>query len=475
MALLAADALTLLHPLSLDELRARLPRGPVTPDKVLIVECWEDCYPYRIMPSLRLQEDLLALYGPGGQGRLQASDVSTISFGDLQSWLDAPDDPAHEDTATALTDATWVLFALSEYNPDARPASGAVKRLLNASPIDLRNKNLVAIAYNVPYNLDSTEISKLAAYFAVYSKTQSAIDTSFRAIFGDVTPGGHAPVDVSGIFYDVSDAVQPDPAEQITVSLFATDPSDLTAGAPVGLVAGPVLDRNGNPVPDGTIVTFVVASPDGSTTTATGSTVDGIAGAAVAVDASGVYRATASVAGITSEPLGVEVGDGAPQPTDTDGNSTSGAGGPSALLLALAIGVPTSVIAGGAALGGMLVLRRRPAASPATVESPGEAPLPERVLRVDPETRRVYVKGVEAQPPLSGEQFRLLLYLYERAGKVIGRQELVENVWPEEHSEGVSEEALDALVRRVRERIVQAGGERSYIVTLRGQGFRLEV
>jgi DNA-binding response OmpR family regulator len=39
----------------------------------------------------------------------------------------------------------------------------------------------------------------------------------------------------------------------------------------------------------------------------------------------------------------------------------------------------------------------------------------------------------------------------------------------------VSEEALDALVRRVRERIVQAGGERSYIVTLRGQGFRLEI
>jgi DNA-binding response OmpR family regulator len=52
---------------------------------------------------------------------------------------------------------------------------------------------------------------------------------------------------------------------------------------------------------------------------------------------------------------------------------------------------------------------------------------------------------------------------------------LIRHVWPEAHSEGVSEEALDALVRRVRERIAQAGGERSYIVTLRGQGFRLEV
>ena len=55
-----------------------------------------------------------------------------------------------------------------------------------------------------------------------------------------------------------------------------------------------------------------------------------------------------------------------------------------------------------------------------------------------------------------------------------GREELVRHIWPDAHIEGVSEEALDALVRRVRERIVQAGGERTYIVTLRGQGFRLE-
>jgi DNA-binding response OmpR family regulator len=96
-------------------------------------------------------------------------------------------------------------------------------------------------------------------------------------------------------------------------------------------------------------------------------------------------------------------------------------------------------------------------------------------LRVDADTRRVYVKGVEAKPPLSNEQFRLLSYLYERAGKVVSREELITHVWPDAHAEGVSEEALDALVRRVRERIAQSGGERSYIVTLRGQGFRLDV
>ena len=86
----------------------------------------------------------------------------------------------------------------------------------------------------------------------------------------------------------------------------------------------------------------------------------------------------------------------------------------------------------------------------------------------------MYVKGAEVRPALSGEQFRLLSYLYQRAGKVVAREELVLQVWPDAHAEGVSEEALDALVRRVRERLAQAGGERSYIVTLRGQGFRLD-
>jgi beta-N-acetylhexosaminidase len=203
-----------------EELRARLPRGPLAPEKVLIVECWADCYPYRIMTKSRLQEDLLRLYGPNGKGRLKPDDARTISFAELDAWLEAPADDANASTAAAVIDATWVIFALTEYNPTGRPASGAVKRFLDRTPVDLRNKNLVAIAYNVPYHLDSTEISKLAAYFAVYSKTQAAIDTSFRALFGDATPRGQSPVDIGGVFYDVGDATQPDPPQEFAVFEF---------------------------------------------------------------------------------------------------------------------------------------------------------------------------------------------------------------------------------------------------------------
>lgn len=496
MRTLAEDALTLLQPQSVEELRARVPRGPVTPDKVLIVECWEDCYPYRIMPKLELQNSLLALYGPTASGRLQPGDVTTISFAELDSWLSAPADPATAGVRKAVTDASWIVLALSEYNPIARPVSGAAKRLLDSPPVDLRNKNVVAIAYNVPYHLDSTEISKLSAYFAVYSKTDDAIAAAWRALFGDVTPKGHSPVNVSGIFYNVADAVQPDEAQRVAVAVYGQDAGDVNDGRNLALVAGPIADRNGNPVPDGTAVSFTLTKEGGTAISGTGTTIDGMASATLALSGRGSYTATASVRGIAPAALAVRVGGdvSSPEPTaPNDVAAQASGGGSSWPLLALVIGAPVAafgLVSAGAAF--VLARRRRRGAAPGVAAAadgtsagtialslPAEAArvvaveAPPR-LRVDVETRRVYVNGAEARPPLSNEQFKLLAYLHERAGKVVSREDLVRNVWPDAHAEGVSEEALDALVRRVRERIVQAGGERSYIATLRGHGFRLD-
>ncbi|MDE3094892.1 MAG: winged helix-turn-helix domain-containing protein [Chloroflexota bacterium] len=488
MRSLAEDALTLVQPASVSELRARLPRGPISPEKVLIVECWADCYPYRIKSKLDLQNTLLALYGPAGQGRLKPEDVSTISFGELDAWLSKPADPANAATAKAVGDASWLIFALAEYNPDARPASGAVKRFLDAPPVDLRNKTMVAIAYNVPYDLGSTELSSLTAFFAVYNKTQAAIEAGFRALYGDITPKGHSPVNIAGIFYNVNDAVRPDPSQDIRVSVYGQNPNAVANLRTLPLVAGPIVDMNGDPVPDGSAVSFTLTDASGVSTGGSAKTVDGMAVAEVAAGGPGKYTVTASIADITSKALALTVGAAAP-PTSvapstvavTAGRSSRGTG------MLLAIGIPIALAAIAAAVVGGVVYRRRhgPAAAGASA-SGGEAPdalapvtppppATPPALHVDMETRRVYVHGSEARPGLSNEQFRLLAYLYERRGKVIGREELVTHVWPDAHVEGVSEEALDALVRRVRERIVQAGGERRYIVTLRGQGFRLDV
>ncbi len=71
-------------------------------------------------------------------------------------------------------------------------------------------------------------------------------------------------------------------------------------------------------------------------------------------------------------------------------------------------------------------------------------------------------------------QFRLLEQLYENQGRVISRFELISAVWGENQALEVSVQALDALVRRLRNRLANIDTNHSYIVTVRGHGLRLD-
>lgn len=95
-------------------------------------------------------------------------------------------------------------------------------------------------------------------------------------------------------------------------------------------------------------------------------------------------------------------------------------------------------------------------------------------LRMDPQAHRVWVDQGELDPPLSPPQYRLLDLMYRNTGKVVSRQEIVDVVWPEAESAGVSEQAIDALVRRLRDRLAEIDPGHNYIVTVRGHGFRFE-
>lgn len=99
--------------------------------------------------------------------------------------------------------------------------------------------------------------------------------------------------------------------------------------------------------------------------------------------------------------------------------------------------------------------------------------LPRR-LRLDKRSRRVWVGKVEILPPLSVSQFQLLELLYHHQGEVVSREDLVNFVWGEDQALGVSEQALDALIRRLRERLIAADPKCNFIVTVRGHGVRLE-
>lgn len=96
-----------------------------------------------------------------------------------------------------------------------------------------------------------------------------------------------------------------------------------------------------------------------------------------------------------------------------------------------------------------------------------------RRLRVDVGARRVWVLDQELDPPLSASQFSLLQILFEQAGVVVSRPEIIEAVWGYAAT-GVTEQALDALVRRLRDRLAEIDPETEYIVTMRGHGLRLD-
>jgi len=96
------------------------------------------------------------------------------------------------------------------------------------------------------------------------------------------------------------------------------------------------------------------------------------------------------------------------------------------------------------------------------------------LLRLDRSAHRVWVGGQEVDPPLSPQQFRLLELLYLNPTRIVTREEVVEHVWHESLGSGVSEQAIDALVRRLRERLSERMPEVTFVETARGLGFRLK-
>jgi DNA-binding winged helix-turn-helix (wHTH) protein len=95
-------------------------------------------------------------------------------------------------------------------------------------------------------------------------------------------------------------------------------------------------------------------------------------------------------------------------------------------------------------------------------------------LMMDQKSRQVWVNQQQVAPPLSAQQFKLLWMLYENQGQVISRSDLVSTVWGEDQMAGVSDQALDALIRRLRDRLASLDPTHQYIDSVRGHGVRLD-
>jgi DNA-binding response OmpR family regulator len=92
-------------------------------------------------------------------------------------------------------------------------------------------------------------------------------------------------------------------------------------------------------------------------------------------------------------------------------------------------------------------------------------------VRLDLAARRTYVDGAEL--PLRPKEFDLLALLVTRAGEMISREQLMEEVW--DVNWFGSTKTLDVHVSALRRKLGELGEDPNRITTLRGRGYRYEV
>jgi len=91
---------------------------------------------------------------------------------------------------------------------------------------------------------------------------------------------------------------------------------------------------------------------------------------------------------------------------------------------------------------------------------------------IDAASHEVYVDDELVVPALSPAQFILLNALYQAGGQLLSRSEIIAAVWPGADPSGVSDEAVDGLVKRLRQRLRGAHGS-DKLQSVRGRGLRL--
>jgi len=273
----ARNAVSLISPNS-QELNALLPAPPNNSERIVFltdVSSYKQCVNCQPVDSFSVdsfQRTVLRLYGPGGSGQLLPNRLTSYSFTELQNMLDGV---SETDIESSLNGASWVVISLT----DVRNGQvGILRRFFSEVPNLLRNKNIILFSFTAPYYLDATDISKLTAYYGLYSKQPAFVDVAARTLFQQISLPGKSPVSIPAVGYDLITAMSPDPNQVIPLKLNATgvlpaatsDPSftaeaqipSYQIGDSILVHAGPVLDHNEHIVPDGTVIRFTLSTRD---------------------------------------------------------------------------------------------------------------------------------------------------------------------------------------------------------------------
>ncbi len=276
------SAVTLINP-SRQEIDSVLPSAPLSFDDIVVFsdvrqvyQC-DDCSPQSSVTPNTLASKLLVLYGPQAGGQIQDYRLTSYSFKQLSSFLDNSEDETSETLATNLGAAEWVVFNTLDVDP-VYPESTALQRVLSEREDLLAGKKVIVFAMGTPTYLDATDISKVTAYYALYSKVPASLDVAARVLMKELDPPGALPVSLNAVGYDLISVMSPDPNQVIPLSLVLLEEEEeseeveetpavthtpeptpipsFTVGDTLTIRTGQILDHNQNIVPDGTIVKF---------------------------------------------------------------------------------------------------------------------------------------------------------------------------------------------------------------------------
>ena len=234
-------------------------------DTTMVRQC-STCAEQPTIGMEALQSAVLRLYGPEGDNQTSTFRVASYTFDHLQQMLDGQSPPYIE---TDLARADWVILSISSAT-HGEPA--LISRFLAERQELLRDRHVILFSLGSPYYMDATDISKLTANFALYSKEPPFVDVAARILFQELTPLGASPVSVGGVGYDLIEAMAPDPSQIISLSVDvpgAAEPAADTTPAPtpvpmyrigdtIAVRTGVIRDHNGHPVPDGTVARFSI-------------------------------------------------------------------------------------------------------------------------------------------------------------------------------------------------------------------------
>lgn len=322
----ARNSATLISP-DLSDLASIMPQPPQFNERLVFLtdtvsakQC-ADCNPQALFATDALENVILELYGPQSGNQTEGFRLTSYSLENLQSLLDTPDD--NQFMAEDLDRTDWIVISVTDASL-GQPA--LISRFLRERPDLLREKSIVLFSFGAPYYFDTTTISKFTAYYAFYSKQPQFVDVAARLLFQEMTPVGASPVSVSAVGYDLISVMAPDanqiiplfldlpPAPVSPGSLLTPEPTPIPLfriGDTIAIRTGAIMDGNGHPVPDGTVVQFAMlltGEGGGILQQEESTTVQGVARASFGLDKPGLLEIrVSSEPAVISEVLQLDV------------------------------------------------------------------------------------------------------------------------------------------------------------------------